>query len=230
MPADPALELAREQTYLEHARHELARMREHTLSLESAAGDRIAGEHLAYTLWQRARSLIDDPASTLSFGRIGTAGAHPPCYIGRRHVSDADGEPVVVDWRAEVSTAFYRATRAEPMGVRLRQRFGVDHGALTAYEDEHLLDPEVGDLSDGATSGDARQGPGARPRRGGGTGRDRRSRAGRAHRVAPPVCRAHPCRDVLDGGPRGAAAGGAGNLSGRPRPGSAGCASEAPRA
>lgn len=60
-------------------------------------------------------------------------------------------------------------------------------------------------------------------------GRDRRGRAGRAHRVAAPVCRAHPCRDVLDGGARGAAAGGAGNLSGRPRPGG-GCAREAPRA
>ena len=32
------------------------------------------------------------------------------------------------------------------MGVRLRRRFGVDHGRLTAYEDEHLVAPEAGDV------------------------------------------------------------------------------------
>ncbi len=108
----------------------------------------------ARDLWQRAGSLTDDPATTLFFGRIDITGGQRlhGWYIGRRHVSDADGEPVVVDWRAEVATAFYRAARAEPMGVLLRRWFGVDRGTLTAYEDKHLLDPEVGHLSDGATS------------------------------------------------------------------------------
>ena len=59
-------------------------------------------------------------------------------HIGRRHVSDDRGDPVVVDWRAPISTAFYRASPAEPMGVELRRRFGVDRGRLTAYEDERL--------------------------------------------------------------------------------------------
>ena len=56
-------------------------------------------------------------------------------------MADAAGDPVVIDWRAEVSTAFYRASRTTPMGVRLRRRFGIDRGTLTAYEDEHLTDP-----------------------------------------------------------------------------------------
>ena len=46
-------------------------------------------------------------------------------YIGRRHVADEQGDPVVIDWRAEVSTAFYRASRTAPMGVTLRRRFGI---------------------------------------------------------------------------------------------------------
>jgi DNA helicase IV len=150
--ADPALDpvLQHERDHLSRARAELARMREHTLSLQADAGDKIAGEQLARTLWQRARSLVDDPSTALFFGRIDTAdpdGGHR-WYIGRRHVSDAEGDPVVVDWRAEVSTAFYRASRAEPMGVRLRRRFGIDAGDITAYEDEHLLSPEAGDLPD----------------------------------------------------------------------------------
>jgi DNA helicase IV len=141
--ADP---LAHEQAYLAKARAELVRMRERTLSLKVQGGDRVSAEYLAATLYRRAQSLVDDPASSLFFGRIDVAG-QPDIerwYIGRRHVADAEGEPVVIDWRADVSRAFYRASRAEPMGVRLRRRFGVHAGQITAYEDEHLTLPEPG--------------------------------------------------------------------------------------
>ena len=157
-----APELQRERDHLDRARAELARMRERTLSLEAQGGDRISSEFLAATLYHRAPSLVDDPTSTLFFGRIdrrttrtGQPAPYPRVaarrrgmeryYIGRRHVADDAGDPVVIDWRAEVSTAFYRASRAEPMGVRLRRRFGVDHGQITAYEDEHLTDPVEAD-------------------------------------------------------------------------------------
>jgi DNA helicase IV len=59
-------------------------------------------------------------------------------HIGRRHVHDADGRPVVIDWRAPVSRPFYRASPADPMGLALRRRFGFSGGELTAYEDEEL--------------------------------------------------------------------------------------------
>ncbi|QGN59580.1 AAA family ATPase [Nostocoides sp. HKS02] len=114
-------------------------MREQTLSLKIQAHDPISAEHLARTLHLRAASLQDDPSTTLFFGRIDTDSAER-WYIGRRHVADASGDPLVIDWRAQMSTAFYRASRTEPMGVVLRRRFGLDRGALTAYEDEHLQD------------------------------------------------------------------------------------------
>jgi DNA helicase IV len=57
-------------------------------------------------------------------------------HIGRRHVHDQEGTPVVIDWRAPVSRPFYRASRTDPMGLRLRRRFGFSGGDLTAYEDE----------------------------------------------------------------------------------------------
>ncbi|WP_079182277.1 HelD family protein [Streptomyces yunnanensis] len=62
-------------------------------------------------------------------------------YVGRRHVHDADGDPMVIDWRAPVSQPFYRASKKDPMDLRLRRRFGYTGGELTAYEDEHLTDP-----------------------------------------------------------------------------------------
>jgi DNA helicase IV len=140
--------LAHEQAYLATARAELARMRERTLALKVQGGDRVSAEYLAATLYRRAQSLVDDPTSSLFFGRIDTVGgADTPAerwYIGRRHIADAEGEPVVIDWRADVSRAFYRASRAEPMGVRLRRRFGVHAGQITAYEDEHLTDADTG--------------------------------------------------------------------------------------
>lgn len=143
MPAtDPAL--AREQEHLRLTRAELGRMREQTLALQVQGGDRVSSEYLAATLHRRAASLVDDAATALFFGRIDTVGDQR-WYIGRRHVSDGAGEPVVVDWRAEVSRAFYRASRAEPMGLVRRRRFGIESGQITAYEDEEL----TGEASDG---------------------------------------------------------------------------------
>src|SRR6478609_5047498 len=151
MPDDTVVtdDLAREQAYLENARRELARMREKALSARASGGDRVSDEFLAITLQRRAAQLVDDPTTALFFGRLDlTHEEHGQerWYIGRRHVNDELGDPVVIDWRADLSGAFYRASRGHPMGVRLRRRFGVDRGRLTAYEDEHLVAPEAGDV------------------------------------------------------------------------------------
>lgn len=69
-PVSVAPELQRERDYLAMARAELARMRKQTLSLEAHGGDRIFSELLAATLHRRAQSLVDDPTSSLFFGRI----------------------------------------------------------------------------------------------------------------------------------------------------------------
>ncbi len=141
-PAELVAELVAEQAYLDHARAELTRMRESAQALDaSKASDAISGEVLGRVLARRIASLQDDPRTTLFFGRIDVTTAQDgdeTFHIGRRHVSDEAGDPVVVDWRAPVSTAFYRASPSAPMGVRRRRRFGVDRGRLTAYEDEHV--------------------------------------------------------------------------------------------
>lgn len=132
-------ELTEEQHHLATARAELAAMRERTLALDIQGGDAVSSERLAETLWRRARSLEDDPTTALFFGRVDLE-TDERWYIGRRHVTDDAGDPLVIDWRAPVSTTFYRASHTEPMGVRLRRRFGYDRGSITAMEDEHLLD------------------------------------------------------------------------------------------
>ncbi|MET8407538.1 ATP-binding domain-containing protein [Streptomyces sp. NPDC005195] len=100
---------------------------------------------------ERIKALADLSHTPLFFGRLDYL--HAPgadkaegaegerFYIGRRHVHDAEGDPMVIDWRAPVSQPFYRASKKAPMDVGLRRRFGYTGGDLTAYEDEHLSDP-----------------------------------------------------------------------------------------
>jgi DNA helicase IV len=75
-------------------------------------------------------------------------------YIGRRHVHDETGDPLVIDWRAEVATAFYRASRADPQQIRSRRRYGFSDSAdLTAYEEEILTGGPVPPGNDGVSDG-----------------------------------------------------------------------------
>ncbi|MFF9865353.1 HelD family protein [Streptomyces sp. NPDC013953] len=93
---------------------------------------------------QRIKALADLSHTPLFFGRLDylhTTQEGQRFYIGRRHVHDGDGDPMVIDWRAPVSQPFYRASKKDPQDVALRRRFGYTGGELTAYEDEHLSDP-----------------------------------------------------------------------------------------
>jgi DNA helicase IV len=135
---DPDSELKREQEHLTASRRALEAMRADVLSLEAMGGDRVSTEVLKADLHRRAESLRDLPDTPLFFGRLDRAPER--LHIGRRHVHDSAGHPMVIDWRAPLARAFYKASRSDPMEVRLRRRFGFDGGELTAYEDEDLTD------------------------------------------------------------------------------------------
>src|SRR5215213_2232036 len=142
--ADTGSVLAAERQHLAQSREALRQMREHTAGLTAVGGDHVSTEHLKQGLYRRMKALEDDPSVPLFFGRLdyeSSLGAEQEeiLYIGRRHVTgEAGGEPLVIDWRAGMSRPFYQARPGEPMGVRLRRRFGFSHGQLTAYEDEDL--------------------------------------------------------------------------------------------
>jgi DNA helicase IV len=57
-------------------------------------------------------------------------------YIGRVAVADETQEPVIVDWRAPVAEAFYRATGRQPMGLERRRHFATLGRTLLGIEDE----------------------------------------------------------------------------------------------
>jgi DNA helicase IV len=145
--------LAAEREHLRRSRDFLEMMRTDVLSLRAMGGDPVSEEYLKADLYRRAEALKDLPDTPLFFGRLNYApgaldvvpGAGEPSadipdgehfHVGRRHVHDPHGTPVVIDWRAPVSRPFYRASQAEPMGLQRRRRFGFSGGELTAFEDE----------------------------------------------------------------------------------------------
>jgi len=137
-------DLDAEQAHLDDSRAALARMRARTESLDSAAaGDWVSREFLEAAFAERRRALADDPTVPLFFGRVDYLPDAPDVggeslHVGRRHVSDEAGDPMVVDWRAPVSRPFYRASQAEPLGLQMRRRYGFVRGRLTGYEDEPM--------------------------------------------------------------------------------------------
>ena len=145
--------LAAEREHLRQSRAFLELMRTHVLSLRAMGGDPVSEEYLKADLYRRAEALRDLPDTPLFFGRLdyrpGALELHPDdapqpgdvpdtehFHVGRRHVHDSHGTPVVIDWRAPVSRPFYRASQADPMGLDRRRRFGFAGGELTAFEDE----------------------------------------------------------------------------------------------
>ncbi|MEU5506676.1 HelD family protein [Streptomyces fungicidicus] len=148
--ADP---LTRERTHLSASRSALRAMREdvEALDIRDVTANWVNAAVLERQIDERIKALADLSDTPLFFGRLdylhspGAAQAEGAegerFYIGRRHVHDADGDPMVIDWRAPVSQPFYRASKKDPLDVGLRRRFGYTGGDLTAYEDEHLSDP-----------------------------------------------------------------------------------------
>ena len=141
MPAeDLDLELATERKHLTESRAALGRMRGRAEALYSTgdmvAGDAYTAEQLGRHMARRVKELADDPTTPLFFGRLDIDEA--AYHVGRRHVTDDAGEPLVLDWRAPLSRSFYRASVRDPQGVAVRRRFGFVKGELTSFEDEHL--------------------------------------------------------------------------------------------
>jgi DNA helicase IV len=150
--AAPFPELVDEQARLEFARASRDRMIDRLEAVDpQAAADEITAEYVEVTVAEALDSLRS-PGAGEFFGRIDepvASGVIERWYIGRRHIEDDQHDPVVVDWRAPVSAPFYRATGADPLGVALRRRFTLADGELVAYLDEHLDDPDEGEVAGG---------------------------------------------------------------------------------
>jgi DNA helicase IV len=87
----------------------------------------------------------------LCFGRLDTlSGEHS--YIGRIGIFDEENEyqPLLLDWRAPASRAFYVATAASPENMRRRRQFHTRGRQVVDFTDEVLGRPSGGERGDAA--------------------------------------------------------------------------------
>ncbi|MFE2263341.1 HelD family protein [Streptomyces griseosporeus] len=153
---DPALthDLTRARAYHDTCRAALAAMidgaDEQVVIGEDVSASGADAEVLGYRLRSQAKELRELPEGPLFFGRLDFAAdaadhAGQHYHIGRLRITeDPAAPPLVVDWRAPVSRAFYQASARAPQGVAVRRRYGWAPGSrgdsadLTGLEDEHL--------------------------------------------------------------------------------------------
>jgi DNA helicase IV len=153
---EPALQhvLDRERAHHERCRTALAAMVEgagqQVVIGEDVSASGADAEVLGHQLRSRAKALRELPEGPLFFGAL--RGGEGQLHIGRLRISEHPAQPpLVVDWRAPVSRAFYQASARDPQGVTVRRRFGWapgsrgDSGDLTGLEDEHLEQGETRD-------------------------------------------------------------------------------------
>lgn len=147
-------ELASEQAYVDQAHECLDAARDRARSLRSMVEVGKGGTEQAR--WEREMiegnianrlTQLNLGDHSLVFGRIDTDADHEndTYYIGRMSVADDEQEPVVVDWRAPVAEAFYRATGPQPMGLSRRRHFTSRGRTLLNLEDELFGDAMHGE-------------------------------------------------------------------------------------
>ncbi|NEB76572.1 AAA family ATPase, partial [Streptomyces sp. SID14478] len=128
---------------------------------ENASASGADAEVLGYQLRSQAKGLRELPQGPLFFGRLdfGQGGEHAgqSYHVGRLRITEHPAAPpLVVDWRAPVSRAFYQAGANDPQGVDVRRRFGWAPGSvgdsadLTSMEDERLGAGEGGQGASGS--------------------------------------------------------------------------------
>lgn len=180
---EPSRALGEERTYHDICRTALKGMidgaEERVVTGADVSASGADAEVLGYQFRSHAKELAELPEGPLFFGRLDFAAvqsggdhAGQSYHIGRIRISEHPASPpLVIDWRAPVSRAFYQARAADPQGVAVRRRFGWAPWSkglsedLTGLEDETLQSEGRADATDvttgaapGSTTGPA---PGA---------------------------------------------------------------------
>ncbi len=147
-------EIVAEQAYLDRAHARLDAMREAARALSSevialGAGGTFANRverDVRVELSERRLAQLRLGSSSVCFGRLDMTDGER-FYVGRIGISDEEGDPLVVDWRAPVAEPFYRATAAEPLGVARRRHFILRGRRITGIDDELLDRSAAGERS-----------------------------------------------------------------------------------
>ena len=137
-------DFAEEAAYIAHAYECLDKARESAQTITGNVESRAGGTHQARferdVLADKVRIRLEDldiGDQSLIVGRIDQEGGES-FHIGRVAVFDENRDPMVVDWRAPIAEAFYRATGRQTMGLSRRRHYITRYRELLGLEDEHF--------------------------------------------------------------------------------------------
>jgi hypothetical protein len=131
-----ATQIAVEQEYFDHAAECRERSRATLIAApanaavgKGSAVKRMADEYLAR---------MAGPDEAVAIGRFETQ--DQTLYVGKRRISDDDGEPLVINWQAEAAAPFYTATFDEPIGVLRTRSFSTEKNHVLDFEETVFAD------------------------------------------------------------------------------------------
>ncbi|MEU4291415.1 ATP-binding domain-containing protein [Kribbella sp. NPDC026596] len=90
----------------------------------------------------------------LCFGRIDETGGDR-FHIGRIGLFSEDYDPILIDWRTPVAQVFYRATAADPLGVKRRRHIRLRGRTVVGVDDDVLDLDALGDAERSTLIGEA---------------------------------------------------------------------------
>ncbi len=142
-------ELEAEQAHIDTVFDALEKTREDALGLKKMVEVGAGGTNQAR--WEREVFYenilnrlkdLDQGERSLVFGRIDQdeENGGESYHIGRLGVSDSEQNVLVVDWRAPIAEAFYRATGRQTLGLARRRHFTSRGRELLGIEDEFFGD------------------------------------------------------------------------------------------
>ncbi|MCK9894611.1 ATP-binding domain-containing protein [Frankia sp. AgB32] len=162
MPTRQDVERAREQAYLDRLYTRLDEVREVTrgqlrgvlLAVGTGTPQSIVERDVFAAAHADRLARLDGAEGRLCFGAMDHDDGRRT-YIGRIGLSDDEQEPILVDWRAPVATAFYRATLADPHGLIRRRHLRTRGREVTGIADDPLGAAEAAAAGTVAESGDS---------------------------------------------------------------------------
>lgn len=122
----------------ENASDRLVMARRSPVANEQELSQRDVESHLH----RRRMATLDSVEDGLCFGRLDFADSTQPMYVGRIGMRNEDGDPLLVDWRAEAARRFYLATAANPQEVYRRRHLYTSGRRVQNVHDE-ILDLEA---------------------------------------------------------------------------------------
>lgn len=144
-------ELAKEQQHVDRCYERLDELRERArLNLQEYVErdtntPQSVFEREVFASYSRRRlQAVSASEHQLVFGRLDCKGEPEPLYVGRIGMADDSHRRILIDWRAPVGSAFYRATARSPQGV-IRRRTLATRGRRVVDINDDLLAPDAAD-------------------------------------------------------------------------------------